>query len=190
VPDRDRSAGLLRGAADRRALGPRRRHHARWLLRLGRPYRLDRRERHERRDLRFDAPGRRSRREQLPISAASWSDSTGRAPIPTCRHSNYLSFTDDHTRGTQPGYPTPTAMVADDDLAWASSCRRSRIRAAGPPQRSSWSIRRLAGCHAIASPNLPRTCPRSPSACLACWAASNGRRMRTRSAPHASRAAI
>jgi DNA-binding beta-propeller fold protein YncE len=30
---------------------------------------------------------------------------------------NYLSFTDDHTRGTQPGYPTPTAMVADDDLA-------------------------------------------------------------------------
>ena len=29
---------------------------------------------------------------------------------------NYLSFTNDHTRGTQPGYPTPTAMVADDDL--------------------------------------------------------------------------
>ena len=30
---------------------------------------------------------------------------------------NYLTFTDDHTRGTQPGYPTPTAMVADDDWA-------------------------------------------------------------------------
>jgi len=28
---------------------------------------------------------------------------------------NYLTYTDDHTRGTQPGYPTPTAMVADDD---------------------------------------------------------------------------
>ena len=30
---------------------------------------------------------------------------------------NYLSFTNDHTRGTQPGFPTPTAMVADDDFA-------------------------------------------------------------------------
>ncbi|MGP0048126.1 MAG: bifunctional YncE family protein/alkaline phosphatase family protein [Solirubrobacteraceae bacterium] len=30
---------------------------------------------------------------------------------------NYLIFNDDHTRGTQPGYPTPTAMVADDDWA-------------------------------------------------------------------------
>ncbi len=30
---------------------------------------------------------------------------------------NYLTFTNDHTRGTQPGYPTPTAMVADDDWA-------------------------------------------------------------------------
>ncbi len=28
---------------------------------------------------------------------------------------NYLTFTNDHTRGTQPGYPTPTAMVAADD---------------------------------------------------------------------------
>jgi len=30
---------------------------------------------------------------------------------------NYFSFTNDHTRGTQPGYPTPTAMVADNDWA-------------------------------------------------------------------------
>ena len=30
---------------------------------------------------------------------------------------NYLSLTSDHTRGTQPGFPTPTAMVADSDLA-------------------------------------------------------------------------
>jgi DNA-binding beta-propeller fold protein YncE len=30
---------------------------------------------------------------------------------------NYLVFTCDHTRGTQPGYPTPSAMVADNDLA-------------------------------------------------------------------------
>jgi YVTN family beta-propeller protein len=28
---------------------------------------------------------------------------------------NYLTFTNDHTRGTQPTYPTPTAMVAADD---------------------------------------------------------------------------
>ncbi len=28
---------------------------------------------------------------------------------------NYLTYTNDHTRGTQPGYPTPTAMVAADD---------------------------------------------------------------------------
>ncbi len=30
---------------------------------------------------------------------------------------NYLSLTSDHTRGTQPGFPTPSAMVADSDLA-------------------------------------------------------------------------
>ena len=30
---------------------------------------------------------------------------------------NYLTFTSDHTRGTQPGFPVPTAMVADSDLA-------------------------------------------------------------------------
>jgi hypothetical protein len=30
---------------------------------------------------------------------------------------NYITFTSDHTRGTQPGFPTPTAMVADGDLA-------------------------------------------------------------------------
>ena len=30
---------------------------------------------------------------------------------------NYLLFNNDHTRGTQPGYPTPTAMVADNDWA-------------------------------------------------------------------------
>ncbi len=30
---------------------------------------------------------------------------------------NYISLTDDHTRGTQDGYITPTAMVADNDLA-------------------------------------------------------------------------
>ena len=37
-----------------------------------------------------------------------------RNDVPTL---NYLTFTNDHTRGTQPGYPTPTAMVADDDWA-------------------------------------------------------------------------
>jgi hypothetical protein len=30
---------------------------------------------------------------------------------------NYLCMTSDHTRGTQTGFPTPTAMVADSDLA-------------------------------------------------------------------------
>ncbi|MDP1818452.1 MAG: alkaline phosphatase family protein [Acidimicrobiales bacterium] len=30
---------------------------------------------------------------------------------------NYLILMSDHTRGTQPGFPTPTAMVADSDLA-------------------------------------------------------------------------
>jgi DNA-binding beta-propeller fold protein YncE len=30
---------------------------------------------------------------------------------------NYLTLTSDHTRGTQPGFPTPTSMVADSDLA-------------------------------------------------------------------------
>jgi len=30
---------------------------------------------------------------------------------------SYLSLTNDHTRGTQTGFPTPTAMVADSDLA-------------------------------------------------------------------------
>ncbi len=28
---------------------------------------------------------------------------------------NYLTYTNDHTRGTQPGYPTPAAMVAAND---------------------------------------------------------------------------
>ena len=30
---------------------------------------------------------------------------------------NYLTLTSDHTRGTQPGFPVPAAMVADSDLA-------------------------------------------------------------------------
>jgi DNA-binding beta-propeller fold protein YncE len=30
---------------------------------------------------------------------------------------NYITLTSDHTRGTQPGFPTPSAMVADGDLA-------------------------------------------------------------------------
>ncbi len=30
---------------------------------------------------------------------------------------NYMVLMSDHTRGTQPGFPTPTAMVADSDLA-------------------------------------------------------------------------
>jgi phospholipase C len=30
---------------------------------------------------------------------------------------NYITLTSDHTRGTQPGYPAPTSMVADSDLA-------------------------------------------------------------------------
>ncbi len=30
---------------------------------------------------------------------------------------NYLCMTGDHTRGTQTGFPIPTAMVADNDLA-------------------------------------------------------------------------
>jgi hypothetical protein len=30
---------------------------------------------------------------------------------------NYLCLTSDHTRGTQPGFPVPSAMVADSDLA-------------------------------------------------------------------------
>ena len=30
---------------------------------------------------------------------------------------SYVSMTSDHTRGTQPGFPTPSAMMADSDLA-------------------------------------------------------------------------
>ncbi|HYO18663.1 MAG TPA: alkaline phosphatase family protein, partial [Dermatophilaceae bacterium] len=30
---------------------------------------------------------------------------------------SYLTMTSNHTRGTQPGFPTPAAMVADNDLA-------------------------------------------------------------------------
>jgi DNA-binding beta-propeller fold protein YncE len=30
---------------------------------------------------------------------------------------NYITLTSDHTRGTQPGFPTPSAMMADADLA-------------------------------------------------------------------------
>jgi YVTN family beta-propeller protein len=30
---------------------------------------------------------------------------------------SYITLTSDHTRGTQPGFPVPTAMVADSDLA-------------------------------------------------------------------------
>lgn len=30
---------------------------------------------------------------------------------------NYVTLTSDHTRGTQPGFPMPTSMVADSDLA-------------------------------------------------------------------------
>lgn len=30
---------------------------------------------------------------------------------------NYITLTSDHTRGTEPGYPTPSAMVADSDRA-------------------------------------------------------------------------
>jgi DNA-binding beta-propeller fold protein YncE len=36
------------------------------------------------------------------------------AAVPTF---TYLSLTSDHTRGTQPGFPIPSAMVADSDLA-------------------------------------------------------------------------
>jgi DNA-binding beta-propeller fold protein YncE len=30
---------------------------------------------------------------------------------------SYISLTSDHTRGTQPGFPTPAAMIADSDVA-------------------------------------------------------------------------
>jgi YVTN family beta-propeller protein len=75
----------------------------------------------------------------LPVGAPSGSNShlscfLERFNRQLARHNvpafNYLSFTNDHTRGTQPGYPTPTAMVADDDLAlgqFVSAISHSRI---------------------------------------------------------------
>ena len=57
-----------------------------------------------------------------PSSASSHIDSfrarfasqlaTGTVPM-----FNYVTMTSDHTRGTQPGFPKPTSMVADSDLA-------------------------------------------------------------------------
>ena len=51
-------------------------------------------------------------RRLLPRSASRSSSATGTVPA-----LNYLTLTSDHTRGTEPGFPTPTAMVADSDLA-------------------------------------------------------------------------
>ena len=43
-----------------------------------------------------------------------FADQLARGAVPTL---NYITLTSDHTRGTQPGFPTPSAMVADSDLA-------------------------------------------------------------------------
>jgi DNA-binding beta-propeller fold protein YncE len=45
---------------------------------------------------------------------ARFEDQLATGTVPTF---NYLTMTGDHTRGTQTGYPTPRAMVADCDLA-------------------------------------------------------------------------
>ena len=45
---------------------------------------------------------------------ARFEDQLASDTVPTF---NYLTMTGDHTRGTQTGYPTPDAMVADCDLA-------------------------------------------------------------------------
>lgn len=45
---------------------------------------------------------------------AAFDSQLARGEVPAL---TYLTLTSDHTRGTQPGYPTPTAMVADSDLA-------------------------------------------------------------------------
>jgi DNA-binding beta-propeller fold protein YncE len=43
-----------------------------------------------------------------------FADQLATGTVPTF---NYITLTSDHTRGTQPGFPTPSAMVADSDLA-------------------------------------------------------------------------
>jgi DNA-binding beta-propeller fold protein YncE len=43
-----------------------------------------------------------------------FADQLAAGKVPTF---NYICLTSDHTRGTQPGYPIPSAMVADSDLA-------------------------------------------------------------------------
>ena len=45
---------------------------------------------------------------------ARFADQLAAGAVPTF---NYLTMTSDHTRGTQTGFPTPSAMVADCDLA-------------------------------------------------------------------------
>jgi DNA-binding beta-propeller fold protein YncE len=45
---------------------------------------------------------------------ARFADQLAAGTVPTF---NYLCMTSDHTRGTQTGFPTPSAMVADCDLA-------------------------------------------------------------------------
>jgi len=45
---------------------------------------------------------------------ARFADQVAAGSVPSL---SYISLTSDHTRGTQPGFPTPTSMVADSDLA-------------------------------------------------------------------------
>ncbi|MCX6373615.1 MAG: hypothetical protein NTX16_11175, partial [Actinobacteria bacterium] len=46
--------------------------------------------------------------------AARFESQLATGTVPTF---NYVCMTSDHTRGTQPGFPIPSAMVADGDLA-------------------------------------------------------------------------
>ena len=45
---------------------------------------------------------------------ARFADQLAAGTVPTF---NYITMTSDHTRGTQPGFPIPSAMMADSDLA-------------------------------------------------------------------------
>ena len=59
-------------------------------------------------------PGLSRRRSGPSGSSRNWPGSRRRARCPACI---VLRLPNDHTSGTAPGKPTPTAMVADNDLA-------------------------------------------------------------------------
>ena len=65
-----------------------------------------------------DLSALRSRRSRTTSASTSGSRSSGSSRrTATCRASSILRLGNDHTAGTRPGFPTPRAMIAENDLA-------------------------------------------------------------------------